>query len=38
MSVLCKCCKKTTYNNAFGLKTNGSQYETRMKCRDKKLK
>ena len=38
MSVFCKCCRKTKDNEEFGLKTDGNQYKTCMKCRNKKIK
>ena len=37
MSVFCKGCRKTENNEEFGLKANGTQYKTCMKCRYKKL-
>ena len=37
MSVFCKGCRKTKDNEKFGLKANGTQYKTYMKCRNKKL-
>jgi len=38
MSVLCKGCRKTKVNEDFGLKTDGNQYKTCIKCRNKKIK
>ena len=38
MSVFCKGCRKTKDNEEFGLKDNGNQYKTCMKCRNKKHK
>ena len=38
MSVLCKGCRKTKVNEDFGLKDNGTQYKTCIKCRNKKIK
>ena len=38
MSVLCKGCRKTKVNEDFGLKDNGNQYKTCIKCRNKKIK
>ena len=38
MSVLCKGCRKTKVNEDFGLKTDGNQYTTCIKCRNKKIK
>ena len=37
MSVCCKGCRKTTDNEEFVLKDNGTQYKTSMKCRYNKL-
>ena len=38
MSVFCKGCRKTKVNEDFGLKTDGNQYKTCIKCRNKKIK
>ena len=38
MSVFCKGCKKTKNNEDFGMKNNGSQYKTCVKCRERKQK
>ena len=38
MSVFCKGCRKTKDNEEFGLKTDGNQYKTHIKCRNKKIK
>ena len=38
MSVLCKGCRKTKVNEDFGIKDNGTQYKTCIKCRSKKIK
>ena len=38
MSVFCKGCKKIKDNEDFGIKNNGSQYKTCMKCRERKHK
>jgi len=38
MSVLCKGCRKTKVNEDFGLKTDGNQYKTCIKCRNNKIK
>ena len=37
MSVFCKGCRTTKDNEEFGLKADGTQYITCMKCRYKKL-
>ena len=37
MSVFCKGCRKTKDNEEFGLKADGNQYKTYMKCKCKKL-
>ena len=37
MSVLCKGCRKTKVNEDSGLKDNGTQYKTCIKCRNKKI-
>ena len=34
MSVYCKGCKKTEDNEDFGIKNNGTQYKTCVRCRD----
>ena len=36
MSVYCKGCKGTKDNEDFGIKNNGTQYETCVRCRNKK--
>ena len=36
MSVFCKGCRKTKDDEEFGLKANGTQYKTCIKCRNKK--
>ena len=38
MSVFCKGCRKTKVNEYFGVKDNGVQYKTCIKCRSKKIK
>ena len=38
MHVFCKGCRKTKDNDEFVLKANGTQYKTRMACRNKKNK
>jgi len=38
MSVFCKGCRKTKVNEDFGLKDNGTQYKTCVKCRSRKIK
>ena len=38
MSVFCKVCRKTKVNEDFGLKGNGTQYKTCIKCRSKEIK
>ena len=38
MYVFCKGCRKTKYNEEFGLKADGTQYETCVKYRNKKNK
>ena len=37
MSVFCKGCRKTNDNEEFGLKADGTQYKTYIKCRNKKM-
>ena len=38
MSVFWKGCRTTKVNEDFGLKTDGKQYKTCTKCRNKKIK
>ena len=35
MSVFCKGCKKNKDNEDFGIKNNGTQYNTCVKCRER---
>ena len=35
MSIYCKGCKTTKDNEDFGIKNNGTQYKTCVRCRDK---
>jgi hypothetical protein len=35
MSIYCKGCKTTKDNEYFGIKNNGTQYKTCVRCRDK---
>ena len=37
-SVFCKGCRKTKFNENFGIKDNGTQYKTCIQCRSKKIK
>ena len=38
MSVFCKGCRETQDNEEFGLKADGTQYKTCIKCGNKKNK
>ena len=38
MSVGCKGCRKTKDTEEFGLKADGTQFKTYIKCRNKKIR